>query len=88
MKKMMNTELQMTQLDIVSDYLRQGKSLTQLEALQKFGIMRLAPIIHLLRKDGYNIKTKLVGKQRYATYQIEAANDNSPQKPVQLELPF
>ena len=83
---MKNIALHLTQLDVVAHYLNRGKSLTQLEALEKFGIMRLAPIIHLLRKDGYNIKTKLVGKQGYASYRLEAANDNNPQKPVQLEL--
>ena len=85
---MNNIALHLTQLDIVTHYLKKGKSLTQLEALEKFGIMRLAPLIHLLRKDGFNIKTKLVGKQRYAAYQLVAANDNIPQKPTQLELPL
>jgi len=41
-------------------YLLKGNSITQLQALRKFGTSRLAVYILRLRQDGLNIKTKMV----------------------------
>jgi hypothetical protein len=45
----------MSQLDSVLIHLQMGKSLTPLEALDKFGCFRLAARIHDLRNSGHNI---------------------------------
>ena len=62
-----------TQEEMVLNYLREHKSITGLEALRKFGIMRLAARIHYLKKYGYNVKTELVsnGKKKWAEYSLE-----------------
>ena len=44
------------QTDRVLDYIREKGSITQLEALQELGIMRLASRISDLKKEGYAIK--------------------------------
>lgn len=41
-------------------YLKDGYTITQLEALQMFGCMRLSDRIFTLRNKGYNITTKMV----------------------------
>lgn len=55
-------------------YLKKGKKLTSLEALEKFGCMRLASRILDLREKGYNIKVMtvdtLTGK-RVSQYWLE-----------------
>ena len=40
-------------------YLLAGKTITGIEALEKFGIYRLSDCIHVFRNKGYNIKTTL-----------------------------
>ena len=47
-----------TQNEQILDYLKSGKSITPLEALEKFGCFRLSARIFNLREDGYNIITK------------------------------
>lgn len=42
----------------VLEYLKQHKTITQLEALKMWWDWRLAVSINLLRKDGYNIRTE------------------------------
>ena len=83
----MTNLLQQTQLEAVSDYLVDGKAITPLEALNLFGCMRLAAIIHILRKEGMPIKTERFGKAGYARYSLTAANDNTP-RTIQTELVF
>lgn len=48
-----------SQYDVVLEHLKSGKELSQLEATQKYGILRLGAIIFNLRKDGYSISTKI-----------------------------
>lgn len=50
----------MTQAHRVLDYLDEKGSITQLEALQELGVMRLASRISDLRKQGYPIKSDVV----------------------------
>ena len=45
-----------TQNQRVLDYIAKNGSITQLEALQELGIMRLASRISDLKRDGYAIK--------------------------------
>jgi len=45
----------MTQKDLILNWLQKGKTITPMEALEKFGCFRLAARIHNLRESGYNI---------------------------------
>lgn len=55
-----------TQCEMVLEYMRQFGSITQLEALQDIGCMRLASRISDLRNQGYAIGRRIkTGKNRY-----------------------
>jgi hypothetical protein len=62
-----------TQASRILDYLLAGHRLTPLDALNRFGCMRLAARIHELRRQGYSIEEQTVqtptGK-RVAQYSI------------------
>lgn len=58
----------------IAAYLLNGKSITSLEALKKFGCLRLASRIHDLRTRGYDIiveKITLKNGKRVASYRID-----------------
>lgn len=56
-----------TQKSKVRAHLQSGQSITQGDALERYGCFRLAAIIHTLKNDyGMNIKTELV-KNKYGT---------------------
>ena len=63
---MSKVESKPTQNERILDYIEQFGSITQIEALQDLGIMRLASRVSDLKKQGYNIisKTEAV-KNRY-----------------------
>ena len=66
----LNTMSQTTQ---IQRHLEKGKSLTPIQALNKFGCFRLAARIADLRNDGMNIKTtivKLKNKKQIAKYTL------------------
>lgn len=67
----------MNQRQAILDYLKQGNSLTPLEALNKFGSFRLGAVIFELKKEGHNITTKIInnGKKHFASYKIEPRID-------------
>lgn len=50
----------MTQNQKIANYLNKGKSLTPIQALNKFNCFRLAARISDLRNDGMLIKTKII----------------------------
>ena len=52
-------EMKRTQSQRILDYLATGKSLTPLEALHKFGCLRLGARIYDLRCAGHKIKSHL-----------------------------
>ena len=54
----MNSNL--TQNQRIIDYMEIHGTITQLEALQKLGIMRLASRISDLRRKGYSIESEMV----------------------------
>ena len=62
----------MTQNQQIKSYLEQGKTITPLQALNKFGCFRLAARISDLRNDGLNIVTKIVTKdgKTFASYKL------------------
>lgn len=52
------TDHQSSQSAQILAYLKEGNSITPLEALQKFGCLRLAARISDLRADNHKIETK------------------------------
>lgn len=68
----------MTQTQRIMDYLRSYGSITQKEAMDDLGIMRLGARIYDLKREGVNIKTEFTtGKNRFgevvsfARYKLE-----------------
>lgn len=54
------------QKEIVLNHIRSFGSITSQEAIYQYGITRLSDVVFKLKKDGYNIKSKLVEvKNRY-----------------------
>lgn len=77
----------MAQKDMVLKHLMEGKEITPLEALKEYGSLRLGAIIFELRKEGYNISTRLEyhknksgNTTHYAVYKLvdkgEAQNES------------
>lgn len=67
----------MNQNDQILEYLKQGHTLTALEALQKFGSFRLASRINDLKRSGYKItseRVKLDTGKRVARYRLDLTN--------------
>jgi hypothetical protein len=62
-----------SQNDMILDYLKSGKSITPLEALDKFGCMRLGARIADLRREGHPIKSITVVKdgKHFSKYSME-----------------
>ena len=62
----------MTQNQQIKSYLEKGKSITPIQALNKFVCFRLAARISDLRNDGLNIATKIVTKdgKTFASYRL------------------
>lgn len=70
----------MSQAAAILDYLRSGRELTPLEALDKFACFRLAARIEGLRAAGHAIDTRIETRngKRYAAYRLA--------QPVQLDM--
>ena len=62
----------MTQTQKILLYLKSGKTLTPIEALNKFGCFRLAARIADLRRDGHKIWTNYIQKDKkiFAAYKL------------------
>ena len=67
-----------TQNQMIAEYLRSGRSITPLEALRKFGCMRLASRIHDLKGKGMRIAGSMIydtddegNRKRYKVYWLE-----------------
>ncbi|MCO6358188.1 helix-turn-helix domain-containing protein [Roseivirga pacifica] len=58
----------------VLNHLREGKTITNLEATFQYNITRLGDVIYRLRDKGHNIKTDLVqnthNHQKHAVYKL------------------
>jgi len=54
----------------VLKHLEDGSTITPIQALNLFGVFRLADVIFKLRNKGYDIKTTIVkqGRKRFAEY--------------------
>lgn len=64
---------QESQCSEILRWLQSGKSITPLEALEKFGSFRLGARILELKQAGHRIVTAMVTKngKRYASYSLE-----------------
>tara|TARA_R100001594_G_scaffold132161_1_gene172214 strand:- start:1929 stop:2132 length:204 start_codon:yes stop_codon:yes gene_type:complete len=58
----------MSQKERVINWLKTGRTLTPLEALNNKMGMRLGAIIHNLRNEGYDITN--ISKEKYAEYKL------------------
>ncbi len=72
----------MTQNERILRHLNEQGSITQLEAIKEYGIMRLASRISDLKRDGYRFRVKHeTSKNRfgeptsYARYYLEGKNE-------------
>ena len=63
------------QAKMIAAHLKAGKTITALEALQKFGCFRLAARIADIRKSGMHIVTSYTERdgKRWATYRLKEA---------------
>ena len=62
-----------TQKDRIKAHLLSGKSITPIDALERYGSFRLAAIIHTLRSEGMNIETGSETSRyghKYAKYKL------------------
>ena len=73
-----------SQNQMIAEYLKSGKSITGLEALHKFGCMRLASRIHDLKDRGMNIVGSMVyntddegRRKKWKVYWLGGANGKS-----------
>jgi len=57
----------------VLKHLEDGNTITPIEALNLFGVFRLADVIFKLRNKGHGIKTTMIkqGRKRFAEYEKE-----------------
>lgn len=67
----------MTQNEAILNHLKSGKSITPIEALNKYGCFRLASRISDIKKMGYLVHKEMVNdkkpdgtKERYAKYML------------------
>lgn len=63
----------LSQKDLVYSYMINKGSITPLEALNEIGVMRLAAVIHSLKKEGVKIQSEIVKykAKHYAKYSLE-----------------
>lgn len=63
----------MSQTTDIEKHLKSGKTLTAIQALNKFNCFRLASRIDELRKQGMAIQTEMIRRdgKRYARYQCK-----------------
>ena len=61
-----------TQNQAILEYLKLGKSITPMDALRKFGSMRLGARIYDLKQMGHAIEKRMVsnGEKRFASYRM------------------
>jgi hypothetical protein len=62
-------------MESILDYFQAGHALTPLEALDRFGCMRLAAVVFSLKKRGWAIQSELIheGEKVYGRYWLDAA---------------
>ena len=77
----------MNQKDIVLEHINKYGTITPLEALTRYGIMRLAARVSELRTEGFNVVTdlKVHDDRRYASYSMAPGRLQKKEAPEQLE---
>lgn len=71
-----NNNRKKSQKQLILDYLLEGNEITPMDALNKFGCFRLGARIADLKKDGYDIKTRIAkGGKNYAIYKLEVCDE-------------
>lgn len=71
-----NNTRKKSQKQQILDYMLDGNEITPIDALNKFGCFRLGARIADLKKDGYDIKTRIAkGDKNYAIYRLEACDE-------------
>lgn len=62
-----------SQCEDILRHLQSGRSLSSLEALERFGCFRLGGRIYDLKKQGHRIETVMVERngKRFASYRLE-----------------
>ena len=63
-----------TQEEVVLEYLKQGNTLSQLEATRKFNYIRLSAIVHSLNRKGHRISCEIIYPKsgtKYGLYKLE-----------------
>ena len=65
----------MSQCKNILSHLKRGRSLTAIQALDMFGVMRLAARVSDLRDSGHQIITTPIhrGAKRFASYSLKGA---------------
>jgi hypothetical protein len=61
-----------TQKEQIKKHLLSKKSITPIQALNKFGCLRLAAVIYKLKDEGFKIITEMQykGKKQFAKYRL------------------
>lgn len=61
-----------SQKEQIKKYLLSKKSITPIQALNKFGCFRLAAVIYRLKDEGMKITTEIIHEKRkqYASYRL------------------
>ena len=67
-----------SQANNILAHLLEGHSITPLDALQQYGCFRLAPVIHVLRKQGYSISTSMISSKRGTSFASYKLDKNTP----------
>lgn len=71
--QLFNAETRSQEVAILT-YLKSGRSLTPIDALNMFKCFRLGARIYGLKKAGYQIETEMIqkGNKRFASYKLKA----------------
>ena len=69
-----------TQTELILAALLKGESLSQLEALQRFGCMRLGARILEIKKRGYDVEARAVsnGEKHFVRYRLRVPPPQLP----------
>tara|TARA_R100000963_G_C4567668_1_gene53855 strand:- start:37 stop:306 length:270 start_codon:yes stop_codon:yes gene_type:complete len=65
-----------SQYELILADLIDGKSITPIDALEKYGCFRLAAVVYNLKEDGYDVNTDIVNNKlsgkKYARYSLNS----------------
>lgn len=57
-----------SQDEIILEYLKSGKTISQLEATRKFNFIRLSAIVYSLKKKGHDIECEIIYPKKGCKY--------------------